>query len=104
MTAPATLPPEQNIGPYYRAIGAVLLFLFAFIVVGLVWPLVTRGTAPSDFVVKVLAGLAGVDLIGFFLVVLRPARFDSVFRLIIAAIPWTKYQGAPSAPPTGGAP
>lgn len=94
MTPP--VPPEQNIGPYYRVVGAVLLLLFVVIVVGLVAPLIGHGQAPSDGVAKILAGLAGVDFFGFLLITVRPKRFDDVFRMIVAALPFTKYQGPPA--------
>lgn len=96
MTA-SPLSPEQNIGPYYRAVGAFLLFLLGVLVVGLVAALVLK--APLDpLVVKVLAGLAGMMLMGALLIIVRPARFDSLFRTVIAALPWTKY----GSTPTGG--
>lgn len=96
MTPP--LPPEQNIGPYYRLVGAFLLFLLGVLVVGLVAALVLK--VPLDpLVVKVMAGLAGMILLGALLVIVRPARFDSLFRTVIAALPWTKYG---SSTPTGG--
>lgn len=92
------LPPEENIGPYYRVVGAVLLLVFVVIIVGLVAPLVTRGALPTDpVVVKVLAGLAIVDFFGFLLITVRPKRFDDVFRMVVAALPFTKYQGKPDA-------
>lgn len=91
------LPPEQNIGPYYRAVGAFLLFLLGVLVVGLVVALVLK--APLDpLVVKVLAGLAVMMLVGALLIIVRPARFDSLFRTVITALPWTKY----GSTPTGG--
>lgn len=96
MTAPLT--PEDNIGPYYRVVGAVLLLMFVVIIVGLVAPLVTKGALPTDpGVVKVLAGLAVVDFFGFLLITVRPKRFDDVFRMVVAALPFTKYQGKPDA-------
>ena len=91
MTPP--LPPEENIGPYYRVVGAILLLLFVVIVVGLVVPLIGHGSPPSDVVAKILAGLAAVDFFGFLLITVRPKRFDDVFRMVIAALPFTKYQG-----------
>lgn len=94
MTAPA-LPPEQNIGPYYRAVGAFLLFLLGVLVVGLVAALVLK--VPLDpLVVKVMAGLAGMILLGALLIIVRPARFDSLFRTVIAALPFTRYNSAPA--------
>lgn len=90
MSAP--LPPSENIGPYYRFVGAVLLLAFVVIIVGLVTPLVMRGALPTDpVVVKVLAGLAVVDFFGFLLITVRPKRFDDVFRMVISALPFTKY-------------
>ena len=97
MTTPP-LPPEENIGPYYRAVGAVLLLVFVVIIVGLVAPLVIKGSLPTDtVVVKVLAGLAIVDFFGFLLITVRPKRFDDVFRMVVAALPFTKYGTQPPA-------
>lgn len=88
------LTPEENIGPYYRVVGAVLLLVFVVIIVGLVAPLIVKGSLPTDpVVVKVLAGLAVVDFFGFLLITVRPKRFDDVFRMVVAALPFTKYQG-----------
>lgn len=100
MTPPVTdrpiLPPEENIGPYYRLVGAFLLFLLAVLVVGLVVALLIK--VPLDpLVVKVMAGLAGMILSGALLIIVRPARFDSFFRMVISALPFTKY-GSPAAP------
>lgn len=97
--APAPLPPEQNFTPWYIAFGVALLFLFIAITVT-VLVLVVRQTPPPDLIVKVLAALAAADFFGFLLFILRPKRFDDIFRTVIAAVPWTKYQGTP---PTGGA-
>lgn len=92
------LPETENIGPYYRAMGAVLLLVFVVIIVGLVAPLVTRGALPTDpVVVKVLGGLAVVDFFGFLLITVRPKRFDDVFKMVVAALPFTKYTGKPDA-------
>jgi len=89
VTAPS-LAPEENIGPYYRLVGAFLLFLLGVLVVGLVAGLVLK--VPLDpLVVKVMAGLAGMILLGALLIIVRPARFDSLFRTVIAALPFTKY-------------
>lgn len=95
MTPP--LPPEQNIGPYYRMVGAFLLFLLGVLVIGLVAGLVLK--VPLDpLVVKVMAGLAGAILLGALLIIVRPARFDDLFRTVIAALPFTKYQRGTNEP------
>lgn len=99
MTAPQPLPPEQNIGPAYMAFGAILLLVFVLIIATLLWPVATSGAMPSDFVVKVLAGLAVMDFVGFLLFILRPARFDQLFRDVVAALPGFKYGTPPATPP-----
>ena len=97
MTVP--LAPEENIGPYYRMVGAFLLFLLGVLVVGLVAALVLK--VPLDpLVVKVMAGLAGMMLVGALLIIVRPARFDSLFRQVISALPFTKYGSTPSGGPS----
>lgn len=92
------LAPEENIGPYYRMVGAFLLFLLGVLVVGLVAALVLK--VPLDpLVVKIVAGLAGMILVGALLIIVRPARFDDAFKMLVAALPWTRYSG----PSSGGA-
>ena len=95
MTTPS-LPPEQNIAPAYMMFGAVLLLVFVAIVGTLLVPILTAGTMPADFVVKVLAALAVMDFVGFLLFVLRPRRFDSLFRQVVSSLPFFKYGSTPN--------
>lgn len=91
------LAPEENIAPAYMAFGAVLLLVFVAIVGTILFAVATH--APLDaLVVKILAGLATGDFIGFLLFVLRPPRFDKLFRDVVTALPFFKY----GSPPTGG--
>lgn len=82
----------ENIGPYYRNVGTLLLGLLAVIVIGLVGVLLL-GKPLTDLAVKVLGALALCDLFGALLIIVRPKRFDDVFRMVIAALPFTKYTG-----------
>lgn len=96
MTAPAPLAPEQNIGPYYRAVGVFLMFLLGADVLTILAAVLMR-VPLTDFVFKVLGGMGASLLVAIFVVIWRPGKFDDAFRTIIAALPWTKYQGQPPA-------
>lgn len=99
MTTPLT--PEQNIGPYYRAVGIFLLFLLGATVLGFLAAVLLQ-VPLTDLVVKVLAGLAGIELLGALLIIVRPARFDDLFRTVIAALPFTRYGRPTEEVPRGG--
>lgn len=89
MTPP--LPPERNIGPYYRVLGAVL----GVGALGLLGYAVARGQE-LDWVHLAIAGLFVVGMIAL----VRPEKFDVVFKAMIAKAPFTKFTGEP---PAGGA-
>lgn len=92
------LAPEENIAPAYMAFGAVLLLVFVAIV-GTILFAVATGLTLEPLVVKLLAALAILNFIGFLLFVLRPRRFDALFRSVVSSLPFFKYG---STPPTGG--
>jgi len=87
MTTP--LPPSQNIGPYYKAMGMIaLLSLVAIVALAMI----------KGFGIAVIISLAVVFLLLIILFV-RPEKFDEAFKGFIARLPFTKYDG----PPAGGA-
>lgn len=97
MTTPAApLPPEQNIGPYYRNVGIFLMFLLGADVLTLLAAVLLQ-VPLTDTVFKVLGVMAAALLVAIFVVIWRPGKFDDAFRTIIAALPWTKYQGSTPA-------
>lgn len=92
MTAPAPLPPEQNIGPYYRNVGVFLMALLAAVVLTILAAILLQ-TPLTDLVFKLLGAMAAVLIAAVFVVIWRPGPFDSAFRTLVAVLPWTKYQG-----------
>lgn len=86
MTKP---PPEENIGPYYMAIGAACIGALVWILHGKTGP-----TSWQDIAVYVLLGLLALAF-------LRPRAFDVVVRRVATALP-TKYGGGTPAGEGGG--
>lgn len=89
------LAPEENIAPAYMVFGSVLLLVFVAIVATILYAVATHATLDA-LVVKLLAALAGGDFVGFLLFVLRPRRFDELFRSIVTSLPFFKYGSTPS--------
>lgn len=88
MTPP--LAPEENIGPYYKAIGVACIG-------ALVWLLrvKTGETTWQDVAVYGILGLLALSS-------LRPRSFDGLVRRVATALPFTKYGGDTPAGEGGG--
>jgi hypothetical protein len=85
------LPPEQNIGPFLKALG--LLFGAAAVILAVLLGVTVReGTVISDMVVKLMAFVVGLLLLLVALIV-RPGWVDKLLRVVATFLPnWmTRY-------------
>jgi hypothetical protein len=96
---PPPLPPEQNIGPYYRYAGIFLMFLLGCTVLTFCAAVLLQ-VPMTALIVKVLAGMAAGEVAGMILIILRPEKLDIIFRAVMAWLPFTHY-GTPTPPQDG---
>ena len=85
------LPPEQDISPFYKVVGLLGLLLSA----GLAVLILRDGQAVTKWAV-VLAALPFI----LALLLVRPKLLDVLVRVVMAKLPFTRYQGdTPPEPP-----
>jgi hypothetical protein len=89
-TAERKIPPQDDIGPFYKALGA--LALVAVLVLAALQVKSGRSLGWPDAVIYGIVALVVLALI-------RPKKFDGAVKTVADALPFTKYQ-KPPAPPT----
>lgn len=88
MTAPKP-EPQDDIGPFYKALGGIALL--GALVMGVFQVRAGRPIAWPDVV---LYGIVAIVV----LALIRPRKFDSVIKTMADKLPFTKYQKPPEPP------
>lgn len=82
---------DSDIGPYYRWLGLGLLVMFA-LTVGTFLAAIILQVPLTDVAIKALGGIAGIEMLSALILIIRPKRFDDLFKTVVSALPFTRYQ------------
>ena len=88
----------NDISPYYRYAGIFLLAMFGLTVCTFLAAVLLQ-TPMTSLVIKLLGILAVVEMLAALMIIIRDERFDRFFRILIGAIPWTKFENKPNDTP-----